>query len=490
MGMNVQMLESLIGTFIPQDLKDKIRDLQEGHLASVTEIVEGQQLVLPHGMSMENAIKLLQKKVEEAETMVDLSEDFPYFYIDGVQAFTKTVARVFGFSTHERVTVEGMFGPMTFAPQFVSAEIAYGKTVNLPAGSFSLPMLDGRITLDSYRKSMKSPFMFRVDAKIRGKSKPTWEKLIAELRITLKEESILRGSAFEMDFAPEGGAMVTPRFMKLDGPEQPIFTKTTDAEIDNALLTPIRFTDRFKAKRVPVGVKALLYGDYGTGKTLTGLKIAREAVANGWSFINLKRCEQLEDALVFANQYAPCVVFAEDADRVMGGDRDEGMDQLSYALDGVDTKHRDVMVVLTTNKIHEIQKLMLRPGRLDAVISIEKPDIDTVWRLMLELAKEQLSGTKDEFLEAIKPLEGQNAAFIAEVIAKARRFSLSREDEITIRPEDVAISVNMLLKHVELMADEKEEEVKIPLMSLMVSRNGEMSHDAAEKCNDCGHIHD
>lgn len=488
--MNVQMLEMMIGDLIPKDVRARIEELREGHLSSVTEIVEGQQLVIPKGMTMEAAVRVLQRKIEEDEQMVDLYEDYPYFFTDGVQAFAKTVKRVFGFSTHERFVMDGPFGPVTFAPQFMSVETAYGKKENLPIGRFSLPMVDGSISLDSYRPSRKSPFMLRLSAQIKGKCKPTWERLVAELKITLKEESILRGAAFEMDFYPEGGAMVQPRFMKLDGPEKPIFTKATDAEIENALITPIRYTDRFKRLKVPVGVKALLYGDFGTGKTLTGVKIAREAVANGWSFIHVKKCEQLEDALTFANQYAPCVVFAEDADRVMGGDRDEEMDQLSYALDGVDTKNRDVMVVLTTNKIHEIQKLMLRPGRLDAVIAIEKPDLDTVWRLMMEIAKEQLSGTKEEFLDAIKPLVGQNAAFIAEVIAKARRFSLSREEEITIRPEDVKISVDMLLKHVELMKEEEHEEKAIPLTSLYVRQNGQLENNPiVAPCEDCGHVH-
>jgi SpoVK/Ycf46/Vps4 family AAA+-type ATPase len=80
-----------------------------------------------------------------------------------------------------------------------------------------------------------------------------------------------------------------------------------------------------QAHKVPLKRGVLLEGPYGTGKTLTAFVTAKKCVENGWTFIMLDRVAALKEALTFARMYAPAVVFAEDIDRSVEGERTVGL---------------------------------------------------------------------------------------------------------------------------------------------------------------------
>src|SRR6185369_1993373 len=90
-------------------------------------------------------------------------------------------------------------------------------------------------------------------------------------------------------------------------------------------------------------------GDYGTGKTLLASDVARVAVENGWTFIYVKEPAELSEALRYAQQYQPVVVFAEDADRIAGPERTATVNALLNQLDGIDGKAARIMTIVTSN---------------------------------------------------------------------------------------------------------------------------------------------
>src|SRR5262249_22003547 len=143
-------------------------------------------------------------------------------------------------------------------------------------------------------------------------------------------------------------------------------------QIDTSILVPIMHTKEVEAQKIPLKRTILLEGPYGTGKSLTARMAARVCEENGWTFILLDRVQGLRTALEFANRYSPAVVFAEDIDRI-SEERNDAANDLINTIDGVLSKSSKIMTILTTNFADKLDKAMVRPGRLDAVISLRAP---------------------------------------------------------------------------------------------------------------------
>ena len=141
----------------------------------------------------------------------------------------------------------------------------------------------------------------------------------------------------------------------------------------------------------------LLGGKYGTGKTLAATVAARLAQDNGITYVYTPRADELGDAIAFAKQYQSpaCVVFCEDIDRQVTGQRTVAMDDILNILDGVDTKTDNIITVLTTNHLDNVNQAMLRPGRLDAIINVETPDAYTAERLVRHYGGEAINAAED-----------------------------------------------------------------------------------------------
>jgi ATP-dependent 26S proteasome regulatory subunit len=132
-----------------------------------------------------------------------------------------------------------------------------------------------------------------------------------------------------------------------------------------------------------------------------------------------------------------------------------------------------VMIVLTTNNVQNIRKLMLRPGRIDTVVSVTNPDADTVYRLIKFYAGEALTGERAEYDDAIKPMVDQSPSFVAEVVKKAKLRAVTRPGKLQITADDVRIGARMMVNHVKLMNAEEPSEfqdLELGQMTVRVSR--------------------
>jgi transitional endoplasmic reticulum ATPase len=167
----------------------------------------------------------------------------------------------------------------------------------------------------------------------------------------------------------------------------------------------------------------LLAGVYGVGKTLGAKVAAGIAVEKGITFIYCKRAEEFAEAVEFAIQYQPAVVFCEDIDRVLAGERSVKMDDILNIVDGIDTKAAEVMIVLTSNAPEAINPAGLRPGRLDAIINVLPPDAEAVVRLIKMYGAGMLATDLDLTKVAAK-LEGSIPAVIEEVVKRSKLAAL------------------------------------------------------------------
>ncbi len=406
--MHGLIMQMLTGTMeLPPEVMEHFKQMLDAKEFAGIQMEEGQKMILPKGMPIERAIEFLTKKLEEEQAVCTIIETIDAFPFDAAHALSLVIHDLYGFSGNQSSTIATPFGNFSFAPKFIGVQIARGVTVQVPWGEFCLPGINGTFACGFEKKDNR--VIFKLVATVQGKYRESVSKLVQALREKLKTHSIYKNKSLRVSFRDRNGEAiffdpsVVPQFMDMEGDAEPIFTRSTEAQIKMAILDPIRHTDRLRKAGIKLRRTVLLEGDFGTGKTLTAKQTAKVCESNGWTFIYVTNCEDLDRALTMAEQYSPAVVFTEDVDRVMGGDRDEQADALSYTLDGVDVKNRETIVVLTTNDPRKIQKLMLRPGRIDSIISIQKPDADTTLRLMRLYAKGRMHGSTTEFEMSIAP---------------------------------------------------------------------------------------
>ena len=159
-------------------------------------------------------------------------------------------------------------------------------------------------------------------------------------------------------------------------------------EVVDFLHNPKRYTDI--GAKLPKG--ALLVGPPGTGKTLLAKAVAGEA---GVPFFSLAGSDFVEmfigvgasrvrDLFKEAQQMAPCIIFLDEIDaigksrdsRYGGGndEREQTLNQLLAEMDGFDTS-KGLLILAATNRPEVLDKALLRPGRFDRRIIVDKPDL-------------------------------------------------------------------------------------------------------------------
>lgn len=388
---------------------------------------EGSEILLPNQMSIDDGIMWLQRKKEEEEKEVAITEIVEAFPLDGAYALLKAMSQKYGFV--DLIPTPSFFGPRP--PAMVGIEVAAGKTVQIPWGRMQIPGVAGFIETGFHIQDGQVHFL------IAGRLKRKHQGVIAELarrtRELVRTESIYRGTAIKAtfpDLSDENFDPVrhAPKFLKPEeaNEEELVFSEEVGRAIQHSVFTPIEKTEQCRKYSIPLKRGILLEGPYGTGKTLTAFVTAKKAVRNGWTFIYLDNTKSLDRAIQFAKLYGPAVIFAEDLDSVLSGsNRTDGMNAILNTIDGVDTKKQEVMVVLTTNHVEKINPAMLRPGRLDAVISVRPPDKEAVQRL-LRLYGRGLIPKEEDLSSVGKKLEGLIPALIREVVERSKLSAINR----------------------------------------------------------------
>ena len=163
--------------------------------------------------------------------------------------------------------------------------------------------------------------------------------------------------------------------------------KESLVEIIDFLHNPQKYTEI--GAKLPKG--ALLVGPPGTGKTLLAKAVAGEANVpffsiSGSDFVEMfvgMGAARVRDLFKEANKMAPCIVFIDEIDTIgksrdnrMGGndEREQTLNQLLAELDGFDPG-KGVIVLGATNRPEVLDKALLRPGRFDRRITIDRPNL-------------------------------------------------------------------------------------------------------------------
>ena len=158
-------------------------------------------------------------------------------------------------------------------------------------------------------------------------------------------------------------------------------------EIVDFLKNPKKYTDL--GGKIPRG--ALLVGPPGTGKTLLAKAVAGEAKVPFFSLAGSDFVEmfvgvgasRVRDLFKEAQKQAPCIIFIDEIDAIgksrdtrYGGndEREQTLNQLLAEMDGFDTS-KGILILAATNRPEVLDKALLRPGRFDRRIIVDKPDL-------------------------------------------------------------------------------------------------------------------
>lgn len=423
----------------------------------------GEKLILPTGMTIKQSIELLRRRAKYEETEVEIHEKFDVFPFDGAYALSQVIQSRFGWQ--QGVATRHMFGE--HKPEIYKIEVSPTDKVDVPWGLFSLPHIDGTLHT-SVTKTDAGRFQFVLTATIKRKDEGVIRELFDELRAYLRVNSIYRGKAIKIRFRDDDGdavAMPEPTFMRLDNvrPENLLLNTDLAASVQANLFTPITRVDDCIANGIKVKRGVLLGGRFGTGKTLAAMVAARLAQDAGITYVYVPRAAELADGIAFAKQYQSpaCVVFCEDIDRTVQGERTVEIDDVLNILDGIDTKNENIITVLTTNRLDNVNQAMLRPGRLDAIINVVEPDAECAERLVRFYGGEAIAPEED-LTEVGESLAGQIPAVIEEAVKRAKLFELSLIDKgaaVTgLSAEALRNSAMTMTAQIELLREKADDE--------------------------------
>ena len=219
-------------------------------------------------------------------------------------------------------------------------------------------------------------------------------------------------------------------------------------EIVNFLKNPKKYTAL--GGKIPKG--ALLIGPPGTGKTLIAKAMAGEAQVpffsiSGSDFVEMfvgVGASRVRDLFRQAREKAPCIIFIDEIDAIgrargknliQGNDeRENTLNQLLVEMDGFSSE-KGVIIVAATNRPDVLDTALLRPGRFDRQISIDKPDLngrEQIFKVHLKTIK--LSETVDVYkLAALSP--GFVGADIANICNEAALIA-ARNDKTAVDMQD------------------------------------------------------
>lgn len=252
--------------------------------------------------------------------------------------------------------------------------------------------------------------------------------------------------------------------------------KTELAEIVQFLKSPQRFTQI--GARIPKGV--LLVGPPGTGKTLLAKAVAGEAGVpffsiSGSEFVELfvgTGAARVRDLFEQAKKQAPCIIFIDELDaigksRATGGfyggndEREQTLNQLLTEMDGFAAGDATVIVLAATNRPETLDPALLRPGRFDRQVLVDRPDLAGRLKILEIYAQKVKLGSDIDLKTIATRTPGFAGADLANLVNEAALLA-ARNNRASVAQEDFNEAIERIVAGLEKKSrvlSEKEKKI-------------------------------
>lgn len=218
------------------------------------------------------------------------------------------------------------------------------------------------------------------------------------------------------------------------------------------------------AKYAKIGAKlpkgALLVGPPGTGKTLLAKALAGEAKVpffslSGSDFVELYvgvGASRVRDLFKQAQQKAPCIIFIDEVDAIgksrdghYGGndEREQTLNQLLSEMDGFDTS-KGLVVLAATNRPEVLDKALLRPGRFDRRVIVDKPDLKGRVEILKVHAKNVMMDDSVDLDAIALATSGAVGSDLANMINEAAIMAV-KDGRMHVRQSDLFEAVEVVI---------------------------------------------
>lgn len=270
--------------------------------------------------------------------------------------------------------------------------------------------------------------------------------------------------------APEEGTGVT--FSDIAGIDEAIAELQ---EIVQFLKTPQKFTAL--GGKIPKGV--LLVGPPGTGKTLLARAVAGEAGVpffsiSGSDFVEMfvgVGAARVRDLFQKAAEHAPCIIFIDELDAVgkarggagpVGGqdEREQTLNQILVEMDGFDGR-KGIIIVAATNRPEILDPALMRAGRFDRRVVVDRPDVKGREAILRVHAREVKLDKNIDLSVVARMTPGFAGADLANVLNEAALLA-ARQDKTSIELSDIDAAVERTVAGLEKKSrclGEKEKRV-------------------------------
>lgn len=403
---------------------------------------EGNRIVLPADLSLDQAIAILKNRKEHDEQTIQFVREFEDVpWADAAVALYKAMRAEFHW-IDAKATEATFFAPSK-PPRIMKVKSgANGETVNIAVGDFALAAAENAICSINFNGRN---VWFAVSCKRKYESRINAMLDFAER--SMQCESLYRGKAVEFSMT-DGNIFEEPApdisFMALGDDKALILSDDVERDLRANIWTLLRKPNACRRLGIPTKRAVLVYGTYGVGKTLAAYRTAMVTHVTGHTFVYVADSIFLNEAYKFAIQMSPSVLFVEDIDRHLS--KGDFLADLSNILDGINTKDSGVVLVATTNHVDKIPAVLLRPGRIDASIEVPPPDAATVKRL-IEYYAPSLEGDTTAGADL---LAGNIPAVVREACERAKLFALAA-DRQNPTGDDLADAARSMKRQMELL---------------------------------------
>jgi cell division protease FtsH len=228
----------------------------------------------------------------------------------------------------------------------------------------------------------------------------------------------------------------------------------------------LKYPQRYQAigARIPKGV--LLVGPPGTGKTLLAKAVAGEAGVpffsiSGSEFVELfvgAGAARVRDLFEQAKKQAPCIIFIDELDAIgksrssgiMGGndEREQTLNQLLTEMDGFSATGSTVIVLAATNRPETLDSALLRPGRFDRQVLVDRPDLSGRQKILEIYANKVKLSPGVELKEIATRTPGFAGADLANLVNEAALLA-ARDHRETVDQADFKEAIERVVAGLE-----------------------------------------